>query len=49
MMKYIAGALLIAALWSGPALAQSPDLSAARRYVAGAGFFDPSTYSLIQP
>ncbi|WP_249222619.1 VOC family protein [Noviherbaspirillum sp. L7-7A] len=26
-----------------------PDLSAARRYVAGAGFFDPSTYSLIQP
>jgi hypothetical protein len=30
---------------AGPA----PDLSAARRYVAGAGFFDPSTYSLIQP
>ena len=26
-----------------------PDLSDARRYIAGAGFFDPSTYSLIQP
>lgn len=26
-----------------------PDLSEARRYVAGAGFFDSSNYSLIQP
>ena len=26
-----------------------PDLSDARRYVAGACFFDPDTYSLIQP
>ena len=26
-----------------------PDLSKARRYVAGASFFDLSTYSLIQP
>jgi catechol 2,3-dioxygenase-like lactoylglutathione lyase family enzyme len=26
-----------------------PDLSEARRYVAGAGFFDSSTYSVIQP